>query len=77
MTAFKRSVFVIAAGMGFGVPVINFICYLFSYKDLKEHGISIWDLKSDTVVLYGNVNTARMCLMACFPLVLFLAGVMI
>ncbi len=77
MTAFKRSVFVITAGMGFGVPVLNFICYLFSYKDLREHGISIWDLKSDTVVLYGSVTTSRVLLMACFPLVLFLAGVII
>lgn len=76
MTAFKRSVYVIAAGMGFGVPVLNFICYLFSYKDLREHGISIWDLKSDTVVLYGSVNTSRVLLMACFPLVLLIAGVM-
>lgn len=74
--AFKRSVFVIAAGMGFGVPIINFICYLLSYKDLKDHGISIWDKKSDTVILYGNVNLSRILLIACFPSILFLAGVM-
>lgn len=75
ITIFKRSIYVITAGMGLGVPIINFICWLFSYKDLKEHGISTWDKKSDTVILYSNVNRSRIVLIACFPVILFMAGV--
>lgn len=77
ITAFKRSIYVITAGMGFGIPIINLICSVFSYKDLKEHGISAWDKKSDTVILYGYVDRSRILLLACFPIVLFFAGIII
>lgn len=77
ITAFKRSIFVFIAGMGFGVPFVSFICNLFSYKDLKVHGISAWDKKNNTVILYGDVNRSRIFLMACFPVALLLAGLII
>jgi uncharacterized RDD family membrane protein YckC len=76
-TALKRSIFVNAAGMGFGVPIINFICFLFSYFDLKKHGFSTWDKQIGTVVLYGQVSSARLLFVALFPLALLIAGFII
>jgi uncharacterized RDD family membrane protein YckC len=76
-TALKRSIFVNAAGMGFGVPIINFFCFLFSYTDLKKHGFSTWDKQLGTVVLYGQVSTARLLFAALFPLTLLIAGFVI
>ncbi|MEH7108509.1 RDD family protein [Bacillus sp. JJ1764] len=77
LIALKRSIFVTAAGMGFGVPIINFICFLFSYTDLKKHGFSSWDKQLGTVVLYGQVSTSRLLFTALFPLALLIAGFMI
>ncbi|MCM3765094.1 RDD family protein [Neobacillus niacini] len=76
-TALKRSIFVNAAGMGFGVPFINIICFLFSYRDLKEHGIATWDKHIGTVVLYGKVSTARLVVVSLFPIALLIAGITI
>ena len=76
-TALKRSIFVTAAGMGFGVPLINFICFYFSYFDLKRNGKSTWDQQIGTVVLYGQVNTSRIFFVSIFPIALLIAGIVI
>ncbi|MFJ7725136.1 RDD family protein [Neobacillus sp. NPDC097160] len=77
LTALKRSVFVTAAGMGFGVPFINFICFYYSYFDLKKNGKSTWDQQIGTVVLYGQVGLARILFVSLFPITLLIAGMMI
>ncbi|MEH7076732.1 RDD family protein [Neobacillus drentensis] len=77
LTALKRSIFVTAAGMGFGVPLINFICSYFSYVDLKKNGKSTWDQQIGTVVLYGQVNTSRIFFVSIFPVLLLIAGIVI
>ncbi len=76
-TAFKRSIFVSGAGMGFGIPILNLICFLFSYRDLKGHGMSTWDDKIGTVILYGKVSLARIFIAGCFPAALLVAGIYI
>ncbi|MFK9091028.1 RDD family protein [Bacillus salipaludis] len=77
LTALKRSIFVTAAGMGFGVPFINFICFYYSYCDLKKNGKSTWDQQIGTVVLYGQVGLARILFVSLFPITLLIAGIMI
>lgn len=74
LTALKRSIFVSAAGMGFGIPILNFICFIFSYRDLKGHGISTWDQKIGTIMLYGKVSTSRILLASCLPVGMLAAG---
>ena len=74
ITALKRSFFVSFLGMGFGVPILNFICFFFSYRDLKGHGMSTWDDKIGTVILYGNVSMSRICIAGSFPIVMLAAG---
>lgn len=74
MTAFKRSIFVSAAGMGFGIPILNFICFLFSYRDLKGHGMSTWDQQIGTVILYGRVSMTRIFLASSLPVGMLTAG---
>lgn len=76
-TAFKRSMLIIAAGMGFGIPLITFICNLFSYLNMRKHGRSIWDNKTGTIVLYGNINFPRVFVSVFFPLSIFIAGILI
>jgi uncharacterized RDD family membrane protein YckC len=76
-TAFARSIFVNAAGMGFGVPLINFICFCFSYFDLKKNGKSTWDRQIGTVVLYGQVSMFRLLFVSLFPIGLLIAGFVI
>ena len=61
--------------MGFGVPLINFICFYFSYFDLKKNGKSTWDRQVGTVVLYGQVNSARILFVSIFPIALLIAGI--
>jgi len=77
LTALKRSIFVTAAGMGFGVPIINIICFYFSYFDLKKNGKSTWDQQIGTVVLYGKVSTSRIIFVSLFPIALLIAGLTI
>lgn len=76
-TALKRSIFVNAAGMGFGVPLLNIICHTFSYRDLKKHGFSTWDKQIGTIVLYGRVSPARLLFVSLFPISLLVAGIII
>lgn len=76
-TAIQRSIFVSAAGMGLGVPLINFICGWFSYKDLKKHGRSTWDQQIGTIVLYGQVTTTRLLIASLFPLGMLIAGIVV
>ena len=76
-TAFKRSFLVILAGMGLGVPLINFICNLFSLFDLRKNGMSTWDRKSGTIVLYGKVNMPRILFASLIPAILFISGIAI
>jgi uncharacterized RDD family membrane protein YckC len=73
-TALKRSIFVSAAGMGFGIPILNFICFFFSYRDLKGHGMSTWDHKIGTVILYGKVSISRLCIAGSLPMGMLAAG---
>jgi len=77
LTALKRSIFVTAAGMGFGVPIINFICFYFSFFDLKKNGKSTWDEQIGTVVLYGQVSMTRILFVCLFPITLLVAGMLI
>jgi hypothetical protein len=77
VTAFQRSIFVNAAGMGFGLPIINFICFYFSYSDLKKNGKSTWDQQIGTVVLYGKVSPTRLIFASLFPIGLLIAGLVI
>ncbi|MDP4083316.1 MAG: RDD family protein [Bacillota bacterium] len=76
-TAFKRSIFIIAAGMGFGIPILNFFTFLFSYFDLKGNGISTWDHKNGTIVLYGKIDCSRVLIASALPLTILMVGVMI
>lgn len=77
ITALKRSIFVSAAGMGFGIPIINFICFCFSYFDLKKHGNTTWDKQIGTVVLYGKVGLGRILFVSLFPVSFLIAGFII
>jgi uncharacterized RDD family membrane protein YckC len=77
LIALKRSIFVSIAGMGFGIPILNLICFLFSYRDLKGTGISTWDQKIGTVILYGQVSLPRVFIAASFPVALLIAGIYI
>jgi hypothetical protein len=77
LTALKRSVFVTTAGMGFGIPFINLICFYFSFFDLKKNGKSTWDQKMGTVVLYGRVSSVRVLFVSLFPLALLVSGLLI
>lgn len=77
ITALQRSIFVNAAGMGFGVPLINIICFLFSYSDLTKHGMATWDKQLGTVVLYGRVSSAKLIFVSLFPIALLIAGLII
>jgi uncharacterized RDD family membrane protein YckC len=77
LTAFQRSIFVNTAGMGLGLPIINFICFYFSYSDLKKNGKSTWDQQIGTVVLYGKVSSARLVFASLFPIGLLVAGLVI
>ncbi len=77
LTALKRAIFVTAAGMGFGIPIINFICFCFSFSDLKKHGKSTWDDQIGTVVLYGQVSLSRIIFVSVFPVALLIAGLII
>ncbi|WP_040206096.1 RDD family protein [Neobacillus jeddahensis] len=77
LTALQRSIFVTAAGMGFGVPLINFVCFYFSFFDLKKNGKSTWDQQIGTVVLYGKVSPARIVFCSLFPIALLIAGFVI
>ncbi|WHY01578.1 RDD family protein [Neobacillus sp. DY30] len=74
ITAFKRSLFVNFLGMGFGIPILNVICFFFSYRDLKGNGISTWDCKIGTVILYGQVSMARLFIAGSLPVGLLAAG---
>jgi hypothetical protein len=60
--------------MGFGIPIVNFICFFFSYRDLKGHGMSTWDQKIGTVILYGKVSMSRLFIAGSFPMGLLAAG---
>ncbi|MEH7250665.1 RDD family protein [Neobacillus niacini] len=75
ITALKRSFVVSILGMGFGIPILNFICFFFSYRDLKGHGMSTWDYKIGTVTLYGKVSMPRLCITCCFPVLMLAAGI--
>lgn len=77
VTALKRSIFVTAAGMGLGMPIINIICFGFSFIDLKKHGYATWDKQIGTIVLYGRVSTARMLVVSIIPIGLLIAGLVI
>ncbi|MDF2787268.1 MAG: hypothetical protein K0S80_366 [Neobacillus sp.] len=74
VTVFKRSFFVTILGMGFGIPILNFICFLFSYRDLKGRGVSTWDYKIGTVILYGRVSMSRLFIAGSLPVGLLAAG---
>ncbi|WP_042460365.1 RDD family protein [Neobacillus dielmonensis] len=76
-TALKRSLYVNTAGLGLGVPILNVICSLFSYFDLKKHGASQWDKQFGTVVLYGHVNFSRILLVSLLPVALLIVGFVI
>ena len=71
LTSFKRSLFIITFGKGIRFPVINLI------YNLRKKARSIWDVKAGTIVLYGKVSLPRMFLGACFPLAVFIAGMLI
>jgi uncharacterized RDD family membrane protein YckC len=77
ITAFKRSFFVNVLGMGFGIPILTLICFFFSYRDLKGHGMSAWDHKIGTVILYGKVSISRLCIASCIPVGMLAAGIII
>lgn len=70
---FKQSFFVNILGMGFGIPIVNFICFFFSYRDLKGHEMSTWDYKIGTVILYGKVSMSRLFIAGCLPVGLLAA----
>ncbi|WHZ04051.1 RDD family protein [Neobacillus sp. YX16] len=74
ITAFKRSFFVNVLGMGLGIPLLNIICFFLSYRDLKGRGMSTWDHKIGTVILYGKVSLARLCIAGSFPIGMLAAG---
>jgi hypothetical protein len=75
--ALKRSILVTAVGMGFGIPLVNFICSYFSYFDLRKNGKSTWDRQIGTVVLYGQVHVSRILFVSIFPIALSIAGIFI
>ncbi|MEH6994760.1 RDD family protein [Neobacillus drentensis] len=74
ITVFKRSFFVNVLGMGLGIPILNIICFFLSYRDLKGRGLSTWDHKIGTVILYGKVSLSRLCIAGSFPIGMLAAG---
>ncbi|MDR7077030.1 hypothetical protein J2Y03_002053 [Neobacillus niacini] len=74
ITALKRSFFVSFLGMGFGIPILNIICFFFSYRDLKSSGMSTWDHKIGIVILYGNISLSRFCIASILPIGMLAAG---
>ena len=41
--ALIRAIYVLVAGMGVGIPIVNLIATLFSYHKLKTTGVTVWD----------------------------------
>jgi uncharacterized RDD family membrane protein YckC len=60
--ALRRSFGVWVRGLGFGIPIISFICILVSYFDLRRNGITKWDQKSGLVTVHGTVGVFRVLL---------------
>ncbi|WP_462408681.1 RDD family protein [Neobacillus sp. Marseille-QA0830] len=77
LTALKRSLFVNTAGLGLGVPILNVICSVISYFDLKKHKSSQWDKHFGTVVLYGPVSWPRILMVSLFPAAMIIAGILL
>jgi hypothetical protein len=71
ITSFKRNLFIITFGKGIRFPVINL------FYNLRKKARSIWDVKAGTIVLYGKVSLPRLLLGVCFPLAVFITGIII
>ena len=56
--AFSRSFWVWCAGYGFGVPFISLFTLYFSYRRLKNNGVTFWD-KNNFVVTHGEIGFIR------------------
>jgi hypothetical protein len=74
ITAFKRNLFMFSFGKEIGYP---FIMLIFSFTELRKKARLFWDKKAGTIVLYGNVSLPRMLLGFCFPIVVFITGVIL
>jgi uncharacterized RDD family membrane protein YckC len=57
--AYKRSVLVCLKGQGAGLPIINLICRLFAYDDLKRKGITSWDKQCQITVTHEKIGKVR------------------
>lgn len=56
--AFSRSIKVWYAGFGFGLPLISLLTFYFSYRRLKNTGVTSWD-KDKFVVTHGKIGFVR------------------
>jgi uncharacterized RDD family membrane protein YckC len=71
LTAFKRDLFILTFGKGIRFPIINLIL------NIRKKARLIWDVKAGTIVLYGHVGLPRILLGTCFPITVFITGIII
>jgi hypothetical protein len=71
ITAFKRDLFMITFGKGIKFPIINLIL------NIRKKARLIWDVKAGTIVLYDHVSLPRILLGTCFPIIVFITGIII
>lgn len=74
ITALKRNLYIFSFGKEIGYP---FIMLIFSFTELRKKARLFWDEKAGTIVLYGHVSLPRKLLGFCFPIVVFITGIMI
>ena len=74
LTAFKRSVYIALSGMGLGIPFFSFLFSIHSHFRRTKNGMSPWDVKYGTIILYGETSIGRILLAALLPAALFCTG---
>ncbi|NHM31603.1 RDD family protein [Neobacillus terrae] len=74
LTAFRRSFYIALSGMGLGIPFFSFLFSLRSHFSRPKSGLSPWDLKCGTVILYGETSIGRFLFTALLPDALFCTG---
>lgn len=60
--AFYRSYLVWIIGLGFGIRIVEIFTQLYAYLKLKERGISSWDKKINSKIIYGEIGGLRILL---------------
>jgi hypothetical protein len=66
--ALKRSFYVLAVGLGFGIPVIQIVTMIIAYFRLTKSGMTWWDEKVGVAVVHEQIGAGRV---GCFVALLF------